>query len=500
MYKTMPRPRGPPKRGGAKVSGRGAYKAKAPAKPRSSAVRGRGFYKGFASDVGYGLGRLGNALTGRNDLHIGGAAAGSAFSKVTGLGAYAMNRNTLVQQVPEIANAKSKEGATIVRHKEYICDISGSSAFTIHKTIEMNPGLVASFPWASQIANAYEEWELLGCLVEFVSTSGNATGSNTALGELMISSEYNSYNPLFTSKQQMLNQIFAVSGPPSINLTHAIECSPAQSQVTRFYVRNGTTTLPIVLTDLCRTSVATQGNQSTNILGELWLTFELALYKPRLGQQGPPPVPTPTTRVFNYNATTQGLLTIERAGDYPLDPYPQLLGSFVIPDDFDIDLNPQFVNGDTPNNQVTFNVTFPEIHGGVGNQGNSVTYYNAVRIVQKSEYDLWNSQGTIPAAQRFGAVSHLSSHPPITISVPGGGAWSYIDLSGGRTPGPYLTWNDPATAWPFAPGDTWYVMVDWYRTAGTSPNEAKIANNTGPASMSVSFSYLVESQVCGWNK
>lgn len=280
----MPRPRGPPKR--PVVKGRGAYTtavAKPKRKARTGAVSGRGFYKGFAADLGYGLGRVGNYITGKDDLHVKGRGLGQHFANVTGLGAYSMNLNTLHQVVPEVANARSKEGATILRHKEYLCDISGSTTgFAIRQQLDLNPGLTDVFPWASQIANAYEEWELLGCLVEFVTTSGNATGSNTALGEVMISTEYNSYNPPFSNKQQMLNQVFAVSGVPSCNLIHAIECQPKQNQVARFYVRNGSSSVPIVLTDLGRTTIAVQGQQSTGILGELWITYELALYKPRL--------------------------------------------------------------------------------------------------------------------------------------------------------------------------------------------------------------------------
>ena len=349
----MPRPRGPPKRGGAnKVSGRGAYRPKAPAKPR--AVKGRGFYKGFAADLGYGLGRVGNAFTGRNDLHTAGRAMGTSFSNVTGLGAYSHNLNSLVQAVPEIVNAKSKEGATIVRHKEYLCDISGSTGFAIKKTIELNPGLVASFPWASQIANAYEEWELLGCLVEFVTTSGNATGANTSLGEVMISSEYNSYNPLFTSKQQMLNQVFAVSGVPSINLIHAIECSPKQNQVARFYVRDGTSSAPVVLTDLCRTSIATQGQQQAgNILGELWITYEVALYKPRLANQVAPP--TPIQKTFKINGTNSVAIDVDGRG------YATPVGSFVFPSDFNPTLNPQFVN--SPTTALTLKASITDLSG-----------------------------------------------------------------------------------------------------------------------------------------
>jgi len=267
------------------MTGHGAYKPRAPVrKPRAVAMRGRGFYKGFASDLGYGLGRIGNAFTGRSDLHTAGSAMGKAFSNVTGMGAYAVRANSLTQTVPDVVNSKLKEGATIVRHKEYICDIVGATGWTVSKSIALNPALSSSFPWLSQVAGAYEEWEPLGILFEFVTTSGNAVASNnTSLGEVIISSDYNTYNASPTNKQQQLNQVFSVSTVPSCSAIHAIECDPRQNQNARFYTRTGSSSAPLTATDLCTTTVAVQGQQIAGAtLGELWVTYEVALYKPIL--------------------------------------------------------------------------------------------------------------------------------------------------------------------------------------------------------------------------
>jgi len=264
-----------------KMTGMGAYRPKAAAR-RPAPARGHGFYKGFGKDLGRGIGGLVSKITGIGGLDDVGGRLGDYGSKLTGFGTYSMNQNTLVQEVPEIHNIKSKEGATIVRHKEYICDISGSVAFNQQKALALNPGLSASFPWLAQIAAAYEEWEPLGIAVEFVSTSGNATGTNTALGEVIISTEYNPYASAPTNKQLQLNQVFAVSGVPSKNLLHCIECSPKQNQLARFYTRTGSSSAPLTSTDLGTTYVSVQGNQGTNTLGELWITYEVALYKPRL--------------------------------------------------------------------------------------------------------------------------------------------------------------------------------------------------------------------------
>ena len=263
------------------MAGKGAYK------PRRK-VGGRGFYKGFASDLGYGLGRVGNYFTGRNDLHEKGAKLGTAFSDITGHGAYDLSNlkmnSLLTPMLPEIMNAKSKEGAVIIRNKEYLADVTSRTTFTINTEIDLNPGLSASFPWLSRIADSFEEYEILGMMVYYNTTSGNTTTSQ-ALGEVVISTEYNSYAPAPTNKQQQLTQIFAVSTVPSQNCMHAIECSPRQNQLARFYTRAGTPPagLSLVSTDLGKVTISVSGCPAAGVsLGEIYVDYEIAFYKPKL--------------------------------------------------------------------------------------------------------------------------------------------------------------------------------------------------------------------------
>nr|QKV51308.1 putative capsid protein [Crucivirus sp.] len=288
IYK-MQTSRVPRRRAVARPGGRAL--AVAPVAPRRrrapaprGAVSGKGFYKGFGQHLGTAIGGAVSALVGVPGLDKVGGRLGAMGAKATGFGAYAISKNSLVMQdPPEIHNARAKEGAMVVCHREYLTDIQGSTGFTIQGMYDLQPGLDAGFPWLSQIANAFEEWEPMGILVEFVTTSGNAISStNPALGEVILSTQYNSYAPAFTTKQQMLNQIFAVSSVPSQNVIHPIECKPSQNQVTRFYTRNSAPIGDTRLYDLGRLSVATSGQQAVSAIGELWITYQIAFYKPKL--------------------------------------------------------------------------------------------------------------------------------------------------------------------------------------------------------------------------
>lgn len=272
-----------------KLSGRGAYHKKRHV-ASGGAVRGRGFYKGFGSDIGKLLGGAVGGLVGHRDM---GAKVGSWLggkgAEMTGFGAYKVAHNSLVAQVPTIANPR-KEGATQVRHREYIGQVMSSQDFKVQYALPINAAQPQTFPWLSQIAQNYTQYEVNGALFEFVSTSGDATGSNTALGTVVMATNYDSVLPAFNNKQQMLNQEFSTDAKPSINCIHPIECASNQTTIPLLYTRTGAVPANTDqrLYDLGVFYLATQGNQLDGegnpiSLGELWITYDVLLYKPLLG-------------------------------------------------------------------------------------------------------------------------------------------------------------------------------------------------------------------------
>jgi len=218
-----------------------------------------------------------------------GGGVQTLLGKVTGLGDYKVRSNTLLTgglSPPEISNSSSK-GAVVVRHREYISDVSSSQAFT-PTVYPINPGVVTTFPWLSQVAANYEEYIIRGMIFEFKSTSSDAilaAGGTQALGTVIMATQYDVYNPTFLDKISMENYQFANSSKPSESFLHAIECQPKQTPTDELYVRS---TLAIItgadkrLYDFGNFTIATQGQQATaGILGELWCTYEIELYKPK---------------------------------------------------------------------------------------------------------------------------------------------------------------------------------------------------------------------------
>lgn len=118
---------------------------------------------------------------------------------------------------------------------------------------------------------------------EFRSMSADALNStNTALGSVVMCTDYDSADVPFSSKQQMENTEFGVSCKPSSNMIHAIECAPKVTTATELYVRarNIPAGTDIRLYDWGKFYIATSGFQGTNVnCGELWVSYDITLIK-----------------------------------------------------------------------------------------------------------------------------------------------------------------------------------------------------------------------------
>jgi hypothetical protein len=194
-------------------------------------------------------------------------------------------------------------------------DIPSSTAFTMQAALPINPGLSASFPWLAQIAQQFEEWIPLGVVYEFKSTSADALNStNTALGTIVMATEYNGLDPAFINKQQMENYENASSGKPAQTMLHGVECDPRQNPLATYFVRDSA--VPSGqdqrFYDLGTFYIASVGSQAAATVGELWVSYEFCFRKPRLNPSveslvGAGDHFTSTTAITNTNpfGTTQ---------------------------------------------------------------------------------------------------------------------------------------------------------------------------------------------------
>lgn len=277
----------------------GKKKGKQGRKPDSGKARRQRPPKAKAKKLGIGQelgGMIGRAL---------GGAAQQLFKHVTGVGAYKVNSNTLMEGTDPPYFSKIGKGTRVV-HREYLQDISGSTGFQV-QSFALNPGLGVSFPWVASFASQFEEYAIRGCIFEFKSTSAVALNStNTALGTVILATEYNAAKAAFISKLQMENYEFTTSGPPSEDIYHPIECARSVNPVSELYVRTGgvPSGQDPRLYDLGLFQLATVGMQAAAVIGELWVTYDIEFFKPILQPNGGQSLVDHWTLNSNIVATT----------------------------------------------------------------------------------------------------------------------------------------------------------------------------------------------------
>jgi len=214
---------------------------------------------------------------------------------LTGFGDYEIQTNTLLNaatggsnaSVPMLANSKY---ANIIRHREYITDINSSTTPFLLRTFAINPGLDGTFPWLANIANCYTNYRIRGMVFEAVSLAAEVSTA-VGLGYIAMATQYNSLDPTFTSKKQLENSEYAnsmrLAGNEEDYLAHPIECATDQLALQELYIRSGDvpTGQDRKFYDLGKLSVAVGGNAASDVpIAELWCTYEIELYFPRLIQ------------------------------------------------------------------------------------------------------------------------------------------------------------------------------------------------------------------------
>jgi hypothetical protein len=212
-----------------------------------------------------------------------GKTAGKLISTITGFGDYTVNKNSLASG-NTIPTFKQTSEGVVIAHREFIGDVNGSILFT-NNSFAINPGLPTTFPWLSTVAQNFEMYDMLGLVFEYRPSSGSAvSNSSAALGVVIYATDYNVLGPAFQNKQVMESYEFSCSTVPFQGMLHPVECAPAANPLQTMYIRTGAfnANSDQRMYDLGSFQVATQGMQSAYTVGELWVSYHVALKKPRI--------------------------------------------------------------------------------------------------------------------------------------------------------------------------------------------------------------------------
>jgi hypothetical protein len=232
--------------------------------------------------------------------------ASSWITKIMGGGDYSIKNNSLLcgDNIPSFS---SNGDNVIVKHREFIGDLSSSITW-VNNGYLINPGNNKLFPWLSQLAVLFEEYEFLGLIFEYKTTSASALNStNTALGTMIYATDYDAIDLPFTDKRHAENSEYVTTAAPCQSFIHAVECAKNNNIFNKQYVTtiNNLINIPsgqdprlYYLGNFQQCSV---GSQAVATTGELWASYQCRFSKPILSLQG---LPIPYYSSLFYNAST----------------------------------------------------------------------------------------------------------------------------------------------------------------------------------------------------
>jgi hypothetical protein len=165
---------------------------------------------------------------------------------------------------------------TIIRKKEFITNINGSTtfAYTNYSVTPQNPQL---FPWGSKVLPNFEMYKLRSCKFTFKTTTGDLNPSNAQMGVIIMGLVYDPDDPLLTDQVAMLNYQGFKETKISNDLT--ISWVPRNNPLPIRYVNHNL--YSNAWNDCAMFYIATNGNPFTTICGQLWVEYEMELFIPR---------------------------------------------------------------------------------------------------------------------------------------------------------------------------------------------------------------------------
>jgi len=216
-----------------------------------------------------------------------GAAAG-----YMGRGSYKSNGliSGSASTMPRMQNINDETGSLVVTHRERLMDVFAPSDSGFHQDVfTVSPGIEKTFPWLSQIAANYEEYEMIQCVFEYDGHS--LVGINDTLevqGSLIMATQMNVKDKAFRDRHEMERFPHASKCAQHGTMAHGVECDPRKIQGDGHrYIRMGGLAKDEDARDFDHAKFTIgQYNTPTELagkeIGQLFVYYTVKLMKPKI--------------------------------------------------------------------------------------------------------------------------------------------------------------------------------------------------------------------------
>ena len=237
---------------------------------RSDHFFGRGMYQGAGMYQGSGKFKLRRALgkaqriakkhrLGQTAANMAGYGAEyRAGRKILGSGAYSHANDLFdhgtVDSTPQVTTVDDETGDMVITHTEYVGEVYGNERldpagtgsndptvpFQSNKLI-LNPGMEKTFPWLSQIAANYQEYEFDQLVFKYTPQLAEVSSNNGQVGEVLVVTQYKPQSTEFKSKADVMNYNHYTKVRSVDEGLHGVECDQSKLPLQKetMFVRSG---------------------------------------------------------------------------------------------------------------------------------------------------------------------------------------------------------------------------------------------------------------------
>jgi hypothetical protein len=190
-----------------------------------------------------------------------------------------------------------------VRHRELVnASVAGSTTFTVQTTLAINPGLAATFPWLAPQAQQWEQYMCHQLHVIWVPIAPTSTA-----GDIMISPEYDSSEPVPTTETQLVDSADTVVDSCWNSVVCCLDPLAMKGFGPRRYVRACSIAGDIKTFDVAKVYVASNNQTGTTAIGKLYIEYDFEFFKP---QNSPLPYTYPQGTSFFGQSSDQTITRV----------------------------------------------------------------------------------------------------------------------------------------------------------------------------------------------
>lgn len=210
------------------------------------------------------------------------ASSRGALPQKGAMAAYASGQVSVAPSINMGNNGRSCR----VRHRELVSSITGTVAFTVSDTLALNPGLAASFPWLSTMAQSWERYRFNRLAFRFYTR----TGTNVP-GSVMLVPDYDAADSAPATEQVASAFQDVAEDAPWKDISCNLPSRNLNGSFPEHYVRTAAlaTNQDVKTYDVGQLFVCTVDGTAV-AWGKLWVEYDIEFFIPQLPPAGPVPL------------------------------------------------------------------------------------------------------------------------------------------------------------------------------------------------------------------